>query len=538
MPIQPTSTRRLLGPQVIDLGNFVGGVSYELPKRLADPRFVRDSQGVRMREAVIRPAHGQTLISQILDGKVQLVEQILQYSGVPQRVVLTTTKAYRRIWSDDSWGWEVLADGLSGSLDRPATSCFAQNTWIVTNGVDPVLKYNGTTMSNLLGGNGYQASETATHRARVVTHFTNCLFLLDTIEDGQSIPQRVRWSDIGELETWSSDSFEDLVDTPGGIVGAELLGNSLVIYKTDAIIQARPIGAQNRYAFTTQSVGVGLVARRSLIRMGNVHVFLGRSPVTGFNIYMNDGSAIVPIGDPIKPMLEAELTKEYEHRSWSLWNPQEEVVMFFLPTGGSEYPNRVWVYERSGGTRWWKDALSATGGGVVLRGGDYVSYGDLKGSYADQDWVYGQSDLGVEGQVIWLGGYGEALLEGETEPRVTGWILEVDRTSHVDMSNMPMHQVLVSKAFSYRDLNAPAQTHVRCLGIELVMRGKLEVYYSLDEGTSWTFVEQVRSDSWDRVHVDFDVGGESVMVKLQSADAGPRFWLEQWFIKLRSRGTR
>lgn len=426
-----------------------------------------------------------------------------------------------------------IENHLAGDLSKPATHCFGQDLWLFANGVDWIKKYTGSTgaLATLTGGDTYQATDVY-HKSRVIRHFAGSVMLLNTIEDGVACPQRYRWSDIGELETWTNASFGDLADTPGHIVGGELLGDSvLVAYKDDCIVYLQPVGG-GLWGFqpTNAAMGIGLIATNALLRVGDAHIFFGESIGEGIDVFLNVGGSIFSVGKSIRSELRRTLNRTYQARSWMFWDPIEERIFLFHPTTESDYPIGVWVYETEGRGldkgRWWRDSFIATCGGLISRQST-ITYGDLDGTYGAQQWKYGDASMSAGGNMGVIGNQ-------------SGEVLELDITSITDEDGATIPETFISKALCYRDIGGISGTLVRCLGVEIVGSGEsVNISYSINEGRNWTLVETLTlTEEMERHQSDFDITAESVMIKLESLSTTGRFRLEQWFARLTSRGRR
>lgn len=526
--MEPKEKQRRLGSPVLNLGIPSRGMNRAVPATNIPIEWAYEGFGIRMGEGIIRPVKGRKKVGSTLTGDVQAIHRILDYAGSPQTLCVTTSNLYR--WDTGSDDWTTEGTGLSGDLDYPLTHCYGLDTFVFTNGVDWVQEYDpsSNTMGDLTGGGGYQAGDTK-HKCRVVRFFNNSLVLFNTIEDGNNVYQRVRWSDVGYLENWSSDNFQDLVETPEPIVAAEQMGTAMVIYKENMIIWMEPLEG-GVFHFGRRTKGVGAVATRAVIPVGTAHIFLGKAEGIGFNVFVNNNGQIDAIGDPIQPVLNYELNRSKIGRSWGYWDPDERAVMLFVPAHDSNLTDRLYRYEIPTNDifkgRWWRDEVTYNAGGKSPRS-DYIAYEDLSGGLEDQSWYYGDAREAAEAdQAVW----GDS--DGETV------VLYASKLT--DKSDAAFPQRLVSKAVNFKDLKGAAFTRVQSLGLDLVLRGgSVDVYYSTDEGTTWTSVETISlTTSWERKRCHFKCSGDSVMVKLENTSTDAKFQLRDWGMRIFARGRR
>lgn len=593
--MEPVATKRVLGPQLFDMEIPLEGLDLSRPKRDIDHRFLSDATGARIRRGLIVPSHGRTQVGSTLDGGVQLITHLRKYTNLTSALVLTTQNLYK--WSASDWSkvqetyttgtvgvtngsptvtgsetlWdenagvgdvflrtgdedsytiqEVVSDteitltenyvgvtgsganytitrDLQGDLDHPASQCFGQNTLLLNNQVDYIKKYDGTTLGTLAGASGYQTSDY--HRAMVVRYYADSVILIAPVEDGNEVWQRVRWSDVGELENWTSTGFYDLVDSPGALMNGLPLGSVFALYKKDSIIYMNPVGATYGFSFTDEHSGVGLSAQNSLINVGEGHFFLGEAAGHGYDVFINQGTQITSIGKGIREVLQSLLSRDNVDRCWSVYDPITNSVLLFTPTLESSVPNRVWIYEIGSNDilsgKWMLENIRASGGGVAYQS-NTTAYEDLVGSYQDQDWQYGTSGLGADAEMGHIG-------------NDSGKVLKIDPTSVVDQDGSAIRQMVQSKAVNYKDIGAKHGTMLRCIGAEVIARGgSVNVYYSTDEGRTWTLGKAVTLTSqMDKYQIDFDATGHTITIKLENNSTAGKFYLERWFIRLQERG--
>jgi predicted nuclease of predicted toxin-antitoxin system len=108
-------------------------------------------------------------------------------------------------------------------------------------------------------------------------------------------PNRVQWSGLGDIETWSVDvatqaDYEDLEDS-GGWIQKIVAGDNCYIFREYAIHTMSYVGSPTIFQIDKIENAVGLLSPRSLVSHGRMYFYLGRD---GF--YVFDGRQSVPIG--------------------------------------------------------------------------------------------------------------------------------------------------------------------------------------------------------------------------------------------------
>jgi hypothetical protein len=154
---------------------------------------------------------------------------------------------------------------------------------IGTNFQNPLIKTDGTTTTNL----AFTGLSNAVTKAKCVAWWKNYLIVANTVEAGTSHTTRVRWSNVGTIETWSDDDFVDIA-TLGGqqIEGIATLYDNLYIFLTDSIYKISLVGGDELINVSKVSEGIGCIARNSIqnIQIGNSEglIFLSRDKTINF----------------------------------------------------------------------------------------------------------------------------------------------------------------------------------------------------------------------------------------------------------------
>lgn len=148
---------------------------------------------------------------------------------------------------------------------------------IGTNDTDVPIKTNGTTSIAL---DVSDLSDTLT-KAKTVVWWKNYLIFGNTLEGAVERPTRIRWSNVGTIETWSDDDFIDISALGGQEIEAfGVLYDNLYIFLTDSIYKVSLVGGDDLFISSKVSEGVGCIAKNSAktIAIGNSEgiIFLSR----------------------------------------------------------------------------------------------------------------------------------------------------------------------------------------------------------------------------------------------------------------------
>jgi len=175
------------------------------------------------------------------------------------------------------------------------------------------------------------------------------LFALDLTTSAGSFPLRVTWSDAadpgGLPPTWSPGpdnqaGFVDLADTPGALMAAETLRDTLLIYKTDAVYAADFVGGSQIYAFRSLFRGIGAISPRAVAVTPEGHIF-----VTESDIMITDGNTVRSIATAkVRKRIFNALNQLELGAIFAFYNPLRRETMIGIPTAGFTFPDYMLVW--------------------------------------------------------------------------------------------------------------------------------------------------------------------------------------------------
>lgn len=143
-------------------------------------------------------------------------------------------------------------------------------------------------------------------------------------------------SGIGSDQSWTPDLATQaangvLADTPGPIVGARVLGPSILVYKQRAVYLGQYAGPPTLWDFSLLSADVGTVCDEAIVTYGTSGA---RQAFMGFdNFYICDGSLPVAIPNPLwKWFFQTSLDARYAYNVWGTWNRLLNLVIWYYPS--------------------------------------------------------------------------------------------------------------------------------------------------------------------------------------------------------------
>ena len=349
------------------------GVNMTLPANLIKDQAWMDGNNVRFGAGYVSKIDGwEKFVSQQLVGTICAIDNYYKYNGDQYLMVITTTKVY--YYNDQTKLFVDITGGtpLTGQVKIPVLTENAQNYFIFTNGVDPVKYWQGPSSGNIANLPGLtdvvpwlSGGTTAVVKAKSLLYAKNFLLLFGTTETNGSstvdYPQRLRWSSLGDITTWknTNQTLQDLqagwADLSDGVDWAQclgVLGDYVVAYKERSIQVLSYVGGDEIWDKWPAIKGVGLLAPKAVLDLGDKHIFVGPA-----NLYSFDLRDTTPVGDPI--------FKQF----FEILDPASTMLMdsyYFeeIPEGGFNFvsttspdgmPDKVLSYNCNTGAWAWRD---------------------------------------------------------------------------------------------------------------------------------------------------------------------------------------
>jgi hypothetical protein len=298
-----------------------GGIKKNVPKNLVPDNSWTDGNNVRFGNGFMEKVKGwQKWNEQELDGAVMALENYYKFAGDDWLIAITPTTVYR---FNPTMGTfiDITDTNLTGTTENPVMTENAQDLFIITNGVDNIQYWDGALdyiapLPNMDDCEPYPLQGPVTDvKAKCLLYFNNQLILGGTTENGESYPQRIRTSQMGDVTAWknnvdgSGECFVgDLTDGVDWIIRLLPFKNYVVVYKERSIQVLSYVGGDLVWDKWPSVSGVGLLAPKAVIDMGDEHLFLGPDNFYSFNF-----QEVLEAGDDIKDDFFRLLDPEKSH---------------------------------------------------------------------------------------------------------------------------------------------------------------------------------------------------------------------------------
>jgi len=343
------------------------GIIGNIPSTMLDPRAFTNCNNIRLKDGVASKRTGYVAYGTgTITGVPILLFGYQQFDLTEYEILVTTTNVYYR---NSGGAWVSLVGSLNGTVDVRASLAFIENYMVFTNGIDVPAKCLGVTWSALDDG---KTIGWADYRPKIFVPYKERLLGFNDNVSGSETAIREIHSVLGDFDNVNDTGagFNDFTRGMGNeIVGAAELKDYVAVYKNMSCCLLDYIGGSSLYSLNAHVQGIGLLAPHCLANLGTSHIILG----SDWNFHeWNAGWELDHIGDPIKKLLQSELTaasKAKAKRNFCVVNMEQREVTFFIVIGANDYPTRMWTYNLDDRS-WVKGTIaSISGGGSVTKAG-------------------------------------------------------------------------------------------------------------------------------------------------------------------------
>lgn len=251
------------------------------------------------------------------------------------------------VWAVEGSNATQIDAGLFGAVNNPFeySSGLLNGVPIISNGSDEPVYWDGTTLKNLPGW-------TATENANFVAVFKFHIFAMDISGPGGTFRNLVKWSAAAEPGTvpnsWTPAATNqagsiELSDSPGPVICAYPLRDSLMFYKRSAMYQAQYVEGNNVFEFRKVQSASGALTSRSVCDVNGQHFV-----VSDGDVLLTDGTNRRSVGESrIKDYLFNSIDQDNYRNLFCVYNRGKDEVLIGYPENGSEFCTRALVYDVS-----------------------------------------------------------------------------------------------------------------------------------------------------------------------------------------------
>ena len=345
----------------------LGGLKQDLPAQLLPRHFTPDASGVWPVDGRIRRIFGKQKFSttQLAGGAVMLLQQFWKEDSSNALVAVSQDKAYK--YNSSTGAFDSIQDGtdFTGSAnDHFSAEAFLDNAaaeiLVITNYLDAMRKWTASGAISALGGTPPKAKFLCRYANYLIAGFTN--------ESGTAYPRRVRWSALGNGESWPSDNYGDFRRTSDWLVGLRTIGPRLAVYKERSITLMDYVGGGLVFDAEENFIdGIGPLNDACIVTRSDKreeHIFIGGD----LNIYAFNGIDFEAISSNIDRIVK-NLHPTYKTNACALALTEENKIVWAVPKGDQDANKALIILDTKDRTFWVKDdepvAISSFGGALL-----------------------------------------------------------------------------------------------------------------------------------------------------------------------------
>lgn len=324
------------------------GIANDLPAFEADENFYTTGRNVHFRQGFAGRSTGH---AQVYTGTQATIRNLLNMQAGGQNFWLYF--GINTIYAVTGSTHTNVTPGaglLNATTANMWTTGLLNGVPFANNGLDVPYYWTGDTGTDFVALPGWPAGQTC----KAMRAFKNHLFAMDITTGAGDFPMRIAWSAAAAAgtvpTTWTAAATNEAGDTslsatPGPIVDAEALRNSLAVYKSHSAFTAEYVGGQNIYAFRPLSITVGALNRHCIANINGAHLLVGDGDVV-----VTDGNSVTSVIDRrMRLFLYNQLDQTNFGAMFCVAHKRQNEVWIFFPSSGNTFCDLALVWDASGG---------------------------------------------------------------------------------------------------------------------------------------------------------------------------------------------
>ena len=212
----------------------------------------------------------------------------------------------------------------------PKAASVDDDLWFATNGVDPVVYWDGSADQVTFANFDFRCYE--------LLRFKNMMVYANlTTAGGEARPYSIRVSDVGDPLNVSTGLAAEFIAVEGltEIDGLYTLADSLIIYTQRSIVTAQFVGPPLIYIFRTTVEGLGPLSGRVVADFGDFHEFLGPDAC-----YRFDGIGVVEVNYQVWREILRQQDPSRMRLAHSHFDEERGVVVWAIPRSVDPNPDQ------------------------------------------------------------------------------------------------------------------------------------------------------------------------------------------------------
>lgn len=259
---------------------------------------------------------------------------------------------YWLLFEADGTAWAIEGSNaaqIDNSLLQATTNPFEHSSALL-NGL-PIYSNGSDEPVYWAGGNLVTLPDwTATETCQFIAVFKFHIFALNISGPGGTFTNLLKWSSAAEPGTvpnsWTPAADNDagdveLADSPGALLCAYPLRDSLLIYKRSSMYQAQYVGGNSVFSFRKVQSASGALTSRSVCDVNGQHFV-----VSDGDILLTDGTNRRSVGESrVKDWLFGQLDQDNFRNLFCTYNRGRDEVLIGFPETGNQFCTLALVYD-------------------------------------------------------------------------------------------------------------------------------------------------------------------------------------------------
>ena len=320
------------------------GVASDLPAFAQAPDIFQQADNIVFRNGIANRAPS---VAAVYDppSVAPLIAQNVQIENVNYWIYAGATASYAVTGATHTVITHASGQASQTDVDR-LSLILLNGVPIFNNATDEPMYWDGNISNDYVDLPGWTASETC--RFMVPHRFHLFAFAID--EAAGFFPNKIKWSGAaapGNVpSSWTAATTNEagdttLSDTPGELISAANLRNSLAIYKKNSTHLCDYVGGTEVFAFRTLFSQAGALTRHAVADINGAHLV-----VTDGDVIIHDGQSIRSIAkNRRRSFLFNALDQDNFNNLFCVFNKQENEVWICFPETGATYASRAMVYD-------------------------------------------------------------------------------------------------------------------------------------------------------------------------------------------------
>lgn len=488
----------------------VKGIDFSIPSTFIDERSGFPAN-MRYWRGELRKRPGKTILNEQIDDATQIMGlgKLEKSTGDKHLIRASKTKLERLNTSLNTWDSIISTDFTGGDQNFfHFANVTEAGLLVITNGFDKIRKWTDSGNAVALGGNP--------PLAKYCCYLSPYLLIANLNDAGQLLPWAIDWCDTDNPEEWGAGNSGRrlLSDEPSALQNIVKLNEFVVGYKEESLWLGRKVDTSDVFQFDCIKTGLGLGSPRSVVDVEGRHFCMS------FNdFFVWNGIRDESIGAPIRDYVFERLDRNRISRCFAIHVQELTEVWFYVIISGYDWPTEIWKYNYRTGF-WYMDTCSELTSAIRWTKTFSESWDDDPGSWDSA-------------QDIWDAAAGVSKWEDIIEGDKNGYCYTLDYTTTDD------NGVAVDSRFDTKDFTGDIlEFYKRWLRLDIEAKGvgKLYVYYSTDEGSTWKSIQATSSTVYldmDGVYrryvVYFDVIADKIRFRFRNNESGETFYIRDFY---------